>query len=190
MASKDISLTDEAFDYYYSLGKGRNLKAVAIQFNVTDRTVQRWAKAFKWKDKARQAERTNCKNDTKNDISDLTIAAAPQANKVGRPKIEIDLEVVEKLAQRHCTYQEIADWFNVSVSKLDHDPEFIQTYKKGLSVGKRSLRKWQFEAASKGNITMLIWLGKQYLAQRDTPSDMDDDGTVVDLIRALRESRK
>jgi hypothetical protein len=30
-----------------------------------------------------------------------------------------------------------------------------------------SLRRWQIEAARKGNPTMLVWLGKQLLGQTD-----------------------
>ena len=39
-------------------------------------------------------------------------------------------------------------------------------YKKGQDNGKRSLRRIQFKLAEK-NPTMAIWLGKQYLGQRD-----------------------
>jgi hypothetical protein len=31
------------------------------------------------------------------------------------------------------------------------------------------LRRMQFESANKGNVTMQIWLGKQYLGQSDHP---------------------
>jgi hypothetical protein len=33
--------------------------------------------------------------------------------------------------------------------------------------GRKSLRRMQYESATKGNIAMQIWLGKQYLGQRD-----------------------
>ena len=39
--------------------------------------------------------------------------------------------------------------------------------KKGKDKGRMSLRRLQFEKAQTGNTTMLIWLGKQMLGQKD-----------------------
>ena len=39
--------------------------------------------------------------------------------------------------------------------------------KKGRDQGKTSLRRMQWEKAQSGNTTMLIWLGKQMLGQKD-----------------------
>ena len=36
-----------------------------------------------------------------------------------------------------------------------------------MEQGKASLRRMQYGAANKGNVTMQIWLGKQYLGQND-----------------------
>jgi hypothetical protein len=33
----------------------------------------------------------------------------------------------------------------------------------------------QWKAADKGNVTMLIWLGKQVLGQAETPSPVEDE---------------
>ena len=115
---------------------------------------------------------------------------------IGRPPIRIDYELVERLARIHCTHEEIATALDVSVSLLEHSDKFLQVYKKGLENGRKSLRRLQWEKAqgyepellkdSDGNIvtddkgkpvmarpatlpdtTMLIWLGKQLLGQRD-----------------------
>ena len=40
-------------------------------------------------------------------------------------------------------------------------------HKKGLETGHASLRRMQYAAAQAGNPTMLIWLGKQHLEQKD-----------------------
>lgn len=85
----------------------------------------------------------------------------------GRPKKEIDYALVEKLAHIHCTQEEIAEVLSVSVKTLQRNKEFCRIYKKGISSGKMSLRRQQWEAVERGNTTMLIWLGKQYLEQRD-----------------------
>jgi hypothetical protein len=55
----------------------------------------------------------------------------------------------------------------VSVDTLHRHPEFAEVYKKGTEGGRKSLRRMQFESATKGNVVMQIWLGKQYLGQRD-----------------------
>ncbi len=90
-----------------------------------------------------------------------------QQKKRGRKKIEIDYEKAEKLASIMCTQSEIASVLGVSLALLEHDPEFLRIHKKGMEHGKASVRRMQFQAANGGNATMQIWLGKQYLGQRD-----------------------
>ena len=84
----------------------------------------------------------------------------------GRPKKEIDYTAVEKLANIQCTQEEIASFLELSVRTLQRDEEFCRIYKKGQDNGKMSLRRMQFKLADK-NPTMAIWLGKQYLKQKD-----------------------
>jgi hypothetical protein len=87
--------------------------------------------------------------------------------KRGRKPIEIDYDMAEKYSSIMCTQSEIASLLGVSLSTLEHDPEFLRIHKKGMDKGKSSLRRMQYLAASNGNATMLIWLGKQYLGQND-----------------------
>ena len=84
----------------------------------------------------------------------------------GRPKKEIDYTAVEKLANIQCTQEEIASFLGLSVRTLQRDEEFCRIYKKGQDNGKMSLRRMQYKLAEK-NPTMAIFLGKQYLGQRD-----------------------
>ena len=84
----------------------------------------------------------------------------------GRPKKEIDYDMVEKLANIQCTQEEIASFLGVSVRTLQRDEDFCRIYKKGQENGKMSLRRIQFKLAEK-NTSMAIFLGKQYLGQRD-----------------------
>lgn len=88
-------------------------------------------------------------------------------NPGGRPKIPIDYATVEKLAGIMCTQEEIAAYFEIDVSTLKRDAKFCTTYKNAMEKGKMSFRRQQYKAAEAGNTTMLIWLGKQYLGQRD-----------------------
>lgn len=89
----------------------------------------------------------------------------------GRPKKEIDYALAEKLAQIMCTQEEIANILGVSTKTLQRDEEFCRLYKKGQDTGKMSLKRKQFEVAMKGNTALLIWLGKNYLGQREVPED-------------------
>lgn len=88
----------------------------------------------------------------------------------GRPKKEIDYVAVEKLANIQCTQEEIASFLGLSVRTLQRDEEFCRIYKKGQENGKMSLRRIQFKLAER-NPTMALWLGKQYLGQRDSFPD-------------------
>ena len=85
---------------------------------------------------------------------------------MGRPKKEIDYDTVEKLASIQCTQEEIATFLDLSVRTLQRDEEFCRLYKKGIENGKMSLRRYQFKLAEK-NTSMAIFLGKQYLGQKD-----------------------
>ena len=85
---------------------------------------------------------------------------------MARPKKEIDYIAVEKLASIQCTQEEIANFLNLSVRTLQRDEEFCRLYKKGQDNGKMSLRRYQFKLAEK-NTSMAIFLGKQYLGQKD-----------------------
>lgn len=90
-----------------------------------------------------------------------------QIKKRGRKKIAIDYEKVENYAARMASYDEIADIMGVNTSTLERDPEFLRHHKKGMQKGRVALRSKQFELAMAGNPTMLVWLGKQVLGQRD-----------------------
>lgn len=85
----------------------------------------------------------------------------------GRPKKKIDYETVEKLASIMCTQEEIASYLDISVRTLQRDKEFCRIYKRGLDKGRMSVRRHQYKLLEAGNATMGIWLGKQYLDQKD-----------------------
>ena len=84
----------------------------------------------------------------------------------GRPKFEIDFETVEKLASLMCTQEEIASFLGCDVRTLQRSYEFCRVYKKGQDGDKMSLRRKQFKIAEK-NASMAIFLGKNYLGQKD-----------------------
>jgi hypothetical protein len=84
-----------------------------------------------------------------------------------------------------CTQEEIANYLDISVRTLLRDDEFCHIYKKGLDKGKMSIRRQQYKSAEDGNVTMQIWLGKQYLNQRDRSEITNKD--AVDKLDSLLE---
>lgn len=110
----------------------------------------------------------------------------------GRPKFDVDYEQVEKLAGLQCTQEEIASYLGCSVDTLQRDEKFCGIYKSGMDKGRMSLRRKQWQAANDGDKTMLVWLGKQYLGQRDK-KDTDHsskDGSMSPSINPKKLSTK
>jgi hypothetical protein len=100
--------------------------------------------------------------------------------KMGRPPKEINQREFEALCEMQCTEEEICgvlgvtDKTLVSWTRRTYGLTFSEAIKRFSARTKKSLRRWQLESAKKGNATMLIWLGKQYLGQRDLPEDNVD----------------
>jgi len=114
---------------------------------------------------------------------------------MGRPPIPINQDEFEKLVNLCCTLDDIAGWFNCSVDTIErwcqstYSESFADTYKKKAAKGKISLRRKQMEVALSGNVSMLIWLGKQHLGQADK-QEMEHSGkvdTVINIIPARKE---
>ena len=94
---------------------------------------------------------------------------------MGLPKKEIDWDEFEKLCALHCTKTEVASFFDVSKPTLDlkikhkYDTTFQEVFKEKSAKGKLNVRRKQLQVALGGNVVMLIWLGKNWLGQCDTP---------------------
>jgi len=98
----------------------------------------------------------------------------------GRPKKEINYELVHRYAQIQCTQEAIATLLGVSLSVLEHDPEFRRVYFEGKEDGKTALLAAQYKLASNGNADMLKWLGKQFMRQSDKiDSTVNERVTIV-----------
>lgn len=97
---------------------------------------------------------------------------------MARPQKEINQKQFESLCAIQCTEEEICAVLGVSDKTLDRWCH--KTYKQSFSVvfrekrqgGKASLRRNQWKQAEH-NPTMAIWLGKQYLGQKDKPEEDD-----------------
>ena len=86
-------------------------------------------------------------------------------------KKKIDPEEVRKLAKTGATQAEIASRMGVSLSTLQRrcgqDLKTEAALRDGMNEMRVALRTKQVQVALAGNVTMLIWLGKQYLGQKD-----------------------
>lgn len=116
---------------------------------------------------------------------------------MARPRKEIDQEQFEKLCAIQCTETEIANWFKCSVDTIErwcketyqdengNPMSFAETFKVYSVDGKISLRRFQFRQAEK-SYAMAIWLGKQWLGQRDN-MDMSVEARESQDVQALKE---
>lgn len=92
---------------------------------------------------------------------------------MARPRTEIDQKQFENLCGLQCTLEEICGWFDVTDKTLDgwckrtYHASFSEVFKQKRGAGKISLRRSQWRLAEK-NATMAIFLGKQFLGQRDS----------------------
>lgn len=90
---------------------------------------------------------------------------------MGRKQRELDYELIKRLASIQCTEREIAAAIDADYTWLSarkgKDELLRQALEDGYEVGKTSLRRKQWDIANQGNVTMCIWLGKQYLKQSD-----------------------
>jgi hypothetical protein len=127
----------------------------------------------------------------------------------GQPS-KIDMEKLETLCQVNCTHEEIAAFFGITVRAIEkrrhESEEFRNVMDNAKLVGKISIRRAQVQAALNGDRTMLVWMGKQLLGQRDVqamqisgPNDgpiehrdvgMDLSKLSADELRTLRTLRE
>jgi len=124
-------------------------------------------------------------------------------NPAHRPQKEIDWDLVDRLLIAGCLGTEIAPHFD-----MHHDTFYDRVAKeKGISftayqqqkksIGDACLREIQFNKATSGDNTLLIWLGKNRLKQAESPSELTvNDGTLAQFnelmsqLSSLQSARK
>jgi IS30 family transposase len=92
------------------------------------------------------------------------------------PKSRIRPADIAYYAEAMCTQEEIAQCLGVTqqaISKLLQKPEYAKAYETARAQTKYKARKAQVENALAGKTVDLIWFGKQYLEQRDSPKEID-----------------
>lgn len=97
-------------------------------------------------------------------------------------------KLIENAATIFCTGEEIAGLLQVDYDTLNsrilekHNIATSEYIKNKSANGRQSLRRAQYKKAMAGNPTMLIWLGKQYLDQRDKSEITGADGQPFKVI--------
>lgn len=106
---------------------------------------------------------------------------------MGRPKININMDMVEKLASEGCTVDEIAAYFNVNKSTLYRRKKFLEVYNRGLEKCKMSVRKALYKkGVVNGDTKALIFLAKNLLGMSDNPAQQQDT-SQEQVIRVILE---
>ena len=99
----------------------------------------------------------------KNDINKTNDTIQTQS--IGRPKKELDEDVIAKLSQIGCTQEEIGSVVGISARTLQR--RYAELVAENKNKGKASLRKKLWEKALKGDPKLLIWLSKNELGMVD-----------------------
>ena len=100
---------------------------------------------------------------------------------MARPRIEIDKKDFESLLVLQCTLKEVTAFFNNKLGGCSEDTierwckrtyhkSFAEVSAEKRELGKISIRRAQFRMMEK-NAAMLIFMGKNYLGQKDNPVD-------------------
>jgi len=105
---------------------------------------------------------------------------------VGRPRIELDPKQAKIFGYFRATYDTMAEQIGCHVDTIraamqDENSEFSKAYKNGFSSMKMKLSEAQVKTAiEEHNPTLLVWLGKQYLGQKDIPdSETSQNVTII-----------
>jgi len=95
---------------------------------------------------------------------------------MARPRIELDEKQIANYAKLGCSNREIAAMLGVNEGTIRK--RYSALLDKSRAERITVIRGWQYEAAKKGNVTMLIWLGKQDLGQSDK-QDNHNNSTII-----------
>lgn len=98
---------------------------------------------------------------------------------MARPKKQIDIETIKKLAHLHCTDEEIAAFVGVSVWTINR--RYAQVIAECKGQSKAKLRRLLWQAAEKLNPAVLLRLAERYL---------DLDNVVVQKVQTLDDKPK
>jgi transposase len=132
--------------------EGKTLKEISAILGVSDDTLRRWRGRYGDIGVSKQLATLNVGNQAK-----LT----PDARTI---------RLIRNLASIQCTQEDAAHVLDVHHSTfndfLQKHPTAAAAWERGFGCGRVSLRRKQWEIADK-HAGMAVWLGKQYLNQKD-----------------------
>ncbi len=114
---------------------------------------------------------------------------------MAKSKKIIRVKDVEKLAGLQCTRREAAGFLGVRIGTFDYklktDKRVKAAWERGKQLGLISLRRKQMRLAGT-NASMAIFLGKQYLEQREITTHQltGEDGGPIDIDVGLLKSEE
>lgn len=116
---------------------------------------------------------------------------------MARPKKEINKDDFERLLALQCSEEEVVAFFDMKLGgcskstlqrwcKRTYKDSFDHIADKKRAIGKISIRRAQMRAAEKGNATILVWLGKQYLDQKDKAEEIKEeyDDNLIEVLNS------
>ena len=114
----------------------------------------------------------------------------------GRPIKNIDWDEVDEMLASCCTGTEVAAHFAINPTTLydrcvmEKGMSFTAYSQQKQMKTLKKLRDKQIEVAHNGNPSLLIWLGKQYLDQRDQPKEENKKQATEAAIISMGEDIK
>jgi len=107
---------------------------------------------------------------------------------MARPKKVIDWASFDELCSLQFGLEEIARFFGCSERTIEracirhHKQSFVDCYKKRQAKFRITLRRLQWESAMRGDVTMLIWLGKQVLHQANSGRQYNEPQGILHVL--------
>ena len=108
---------------------------------------------------------------------------------------EEEIDEIRELAGEGNSVDDIANLMGVDYNTLKQNENYSRAIELGVADMKANLRHWQMEAAKSGNVTMLVWLGKVILGQREETEatiklQREDDELTKSLTSLAKEMDK
>lgn len=107
-----------------------------------------------------------------------------------KPKVHIDWDQVNGMLQTQASTEDVAQAIGISRDSLyvrckkETGMQYTEFRQKAKATGLTRLRAKQYAVAMEGHPTMLVWLGKQHLGQKENPET--DNGEVSKLDEILK----
>lgn len=110
---------------------------------------------------------------------------------MARPEKIIDWDLVDELLIAGCFGTEIAPYFDISVKRFyervqeEYGVGFTELSAEKRAKGDSLIRKAQFDKALEKDNTLLIWLGKQRLGQKENHEISIDNQTMSEFTMTM-----